>query len=101
MPHSHDLSLFEIPPILVTMTAITCGVLAAMALQIYLAAAGYDVAGLWQETPATRVLHLRAAGPWWAIAGLAFLVGGAVAAVLSRRPPPWPLRSLRWLLGAA
>jgi hypothetical protein len=48
-----------------------------------------------------KALQVRTAGPWWATAGLAFLVSGATAAVLSRAPLPWRrFRLLRWLAGA-
>ena len=40
-------------------------------------------------------------GPWWAIAGMAFVVSGATAAALVRLPFPWRrFRPLRWVLGA-
>src|SRR5712691_13225348 len=72
------------------------GVLAALVVQIQLSRAGMDVTGLLQNPSST----LRMAGPWWAIAGSAFIVGGAVAAALSRFPPPWrSFRLLRWILG--
>jgi hypothetical protein len=91
----------EIPRGLIYTSALTCGVLAAMALQIYLDRAGFDLVGLWGNLLSAKALQLRTAGPWWATAGLAFLVSGAIAAVLSRAPLPWRrFRLLRWLLGA-
>ena len=46
-------------------------------------------------------MQLRSAGPWWAIAAVAFVVGGVIAAALSRMPLPWRrFRLLRWLGGA-
>jgi hypothetical protein len=81
--------------------AVTCGVLAAMALQIYLSGAGFDLGALWEGLLAAKGRQLRTTGPWWAIAGTAFAVGGATAAALSRLPFPWRrFRPLRWALGA-
>jgi hypothetical protein len=92
----------ELPRTLIYTTALTCGVLAALALQIQLARTGSDLVGLWQSLAAGKGLQLRTAGPWWGIAGAAFLVGGATAAALVRLPLPWHrFRLLRWLAGAA
>jgi len=103
MPHpkrpAADLAL---APALVYATAATCGVLAALAVQIQLSRAGSDVVGLWQKLSTPGAMQLRSAGPWWAIAAVAFVVGGVLAAVLSRMPLPWRrFRLLRWLGGAA
>src|SRR5262249_47595904 len=44
---------------------------------------------------------LRTTGPWWGIAGLAFVASGITAAALSRLPPPWHrFRLLRWVVAA-
>jgi hypothetical protein len=97
-----ELAPVELPPILIYATALTCGVMAALALQIYLGRAGFDLVDLWGNVFSPRALQLRAAGPWWAIAGLAFIVSGATAAALSRLPLPWRrFRLLRWAAGAA
>ena len=81
--------------------AVTCGVLAALALQIYLIAAGFDLGALWESLLTAKARQLRTTGPWWAIAGTAFVVSGATAAALSRLPFPWRrFRPLRWALGA-
>jgi hypothetical protein len=96
-----DLSPTALPRVLVYATALTCGVLAAMALQIHLERAGFDLVGLWHNLFSARALQLRAAGPWWGTAALAFLVSGAVAAALSRAPLPWRrFRLVRWVAGA-
>ena len=72
-----------------------------MALQVYLSSAGFDLAGLWENLFASSARQLRTAGPWWAIAGVAFVTGGITAAALSRFPPPWQrFRLLRWIGGA-
>ena len=97
-----DLSPVALPRGLIYTTALTCGVLAALALQIYLTRSGYDLVGLWANAFSTKAMQLRTAGPWWAIAGVAFVVSGATAAALSLLPLPWRrFRLLRWALGAA
>ena len=97
-----DLSPIALPRGLIYTTALTCGVLAALALQIYLTRSGFDLVGLWANVFSTKAMQLRTAGPWWAIAGVAFVVSGATAAVLSRLSLPWRrFRLLRWVLGAA
>lgn len=89
-----------LPRVLIFATALTCGVLTALAVQMQLSRMGLDVAGLWQNLFSPKALQLRTAGPWWAIAGSAFIAGGIVAAVLSRFPPPWRgFRVIRWILG--
>ena len=96
-----ELAPTELPPALIYTTALTCGVLAALALQIHLSRAGYDLVSLWENVFSTKSMQLRAAGPWWAIAGLAFIVSGATAAALSLLPLPWRrFRLLRWAAGA-
>jgi hypothetical protein len=81
-------------------TALTCGVMAALALQIYLSRSGFDLAMLWENVLA-NARQLRTTGPWWATAGLAFATGGAVAAALTRSRRPFRrLRLLRWTAGA-
>jgi hypothetical protein len=95
-----DLSDLVLPRVLIFTTALTCGVLAALVVQIQLSRTGLDVVGLWQNLFSTKALQLRTAGPWWAIAGSAFIASGAVAAALSRFPLPWRgFRLLRWILG--
>jgi hypothetical protein len=101
-PPKRDLSSTALPRGLIYTTALTCGVLAALALQIYLERAGYDLVALWSNLLSAKGLQLRTAGPWWATAGLAFVVSGATAAALSRLPLPWRrFRLLRWLAGGA
>jgi hypothetical protein len=96
-----ELARIELPPVLIYTTALTCGVLAALALQIYLSRAGFELVGLWGNLLSTKAMQLRTAGPWWAIAGTAFIASGATAAALSRLPLPWRrFRLLRWAAGA-
>jgi hypothetical protein len=97
-----ELARIELPRVLIYTSALTCGVLAALALQIYLSRAGYDVVGLWDNLLSAKAMQLRTALPWWSIAGVAFIVSGTTAAALSRLPLPWRrFRLLRWLAGAA
>jgi hypothetical protein len=68
---------------------------------VYLNRAGYDLVSVWQNLLSPRAMQLRTAGPWWAIAGVAFIVSGLTAATLSRLPLPWRrFRLLRWVAGA-
>ena len=91
----------EFPGILIYMCALTFGVLAALAVLIWFSRAGFDPVSTWRDLFSTKALQLRAAGPWWAIAGAAFIVSGATAAALSRLPLPWHrFRTVRWLLAA-
>jgi len=86
-----------LPHTLIYLTALTCGVLAALALLIYLDQAGYGLIGLWGNLFSSEALQLRTAGPWSATAGLAFVVSGATAAALARLPLPWSqFRVFRW-----
>ena len=96
-----ELPRTEVPRPLVLVTAMTCGVLAAIAAQIVLAQRGIELAGMWRDI-AGKGFHLRAAGAWWMMPGTALLVGAAVAAALSRYPLPWlGFRLLRWIAGTA
>jgi hypothetical protein len=97
-----ELSPAALPLALIYATALTCGVLAALALQAYLSRAGFDLASPWENFFSSGTRDLRTTGPWWAIAGLAFITSGITAAALSRLPPPWHrFRLLRWAAGAA
>src|SRR5258708_14304300 len=60
-----------LPPALIYAAALTCGVLAALALEIYLTGAGFDPANLWENSLSSGTRDLRTAGPWWGIAALA------------------------------
>jgi hypothetical protein len=96
-----ELSSVAPPPALIYATALTCGVLAALALQVYLSRAGFDLASLWENVFSSGTRELRTAGPWWGMAGLAFVTSGMTAAALSRLALPWHrFRLLRWAAGA-
>jgi hypothetical protein len=90
----------EFSHVLIFAVAITAGVLSALALQIWLTAAGYEPATAWQQVLSTKA-QLRTAGPWWGIAGVSFIAAGVCASALSWFPLPWRrFRTLRWALGA-
>jgi hypothetical protein len=90
----HELHHTDLPRPLIYAAAMTCGVLAAMAVQILLSRAGVELA--------STAPQLRSAGTWWLMVGAAFLVSAAVAGALSRLPWPWyRFRLLRWIFGAA
>jgi len=55
-----------LPATLVYGTALTCGLLAAIAVQIQLNRAGFDFVSLWQNLFPSGAMQLRTAGPWWA-----------------------------------
>src|ERR1700730_9620018 len=92
------LSSVPLPATLIYATALTCGVMAAIGLQVYLNRAGYDLVNLWQNLLSPRAMQLRTAGPWWAMAGVAFIVRGVTAAGLS--PHSVARRGLRQVWGA-
>src|SRR5262245_12530152 len=99
-PPKREMSELALSRALIFTTALTCGVLTALAVQIQLNSMGLDVVSLWQNLFSPGALQLRTAGPWWAIAGSAFIAGGVAAAVLSRFPLPWRgFRLIRWILG--
>src|ERR1700730_519928 len=72
--NNRALSSVPLPATLIYATALTCGVMAAIGLQVYLNRAGYDLVSLWQNLLSPRAMQLRTAGPWWAMAGVG---GGA------------------------
>ncbi len=97
-----ELPRTELPRSLIYVTAMTCGVLAAMTAQIVLARNGIEISAVWRNLLSAEALQLRSAGVWWLMAAAAFLGGTAVAGALSRLPWPWHrLRLVRWVLGAA
>ena len=95
-----ELPRTEVPRPLVLVTAMTCGVLAAIAAQIVLAQRGIELGDVWRDL-SIRGRQLRAAAAWWAMAGAGLLASAFVAAALSRFPLPWlRFRMLRWIAGA-
>jgi hypothetical protein len=95
----HDL---PVPATLVYSTALICGILAAIAAQIELGRNGFELVSVWESRHSAGAIELRTTGPWWAVAGVAFIVSGATAAALSRISLPWRrFRLLRWVIGAA
>jgi hypothetical protein len=97
-----ELPRTDLPRPAVYATAVVCGVLTAIVVQIILGHAGVELSDVWRNLLSGQSLQLRSAGPWWAMAGAAFLMGAVVAAALSRLPLPWlSFRLIRWILGAA
>jgi len=93
---TRNLAPIELPCTLIFTTALTCGVLAALALQIYLSRAGYDLLSFRQNPMSAKAL-----APWWAVPVAALFASGATAAALSQLPLPWRrFRLLRWTIGA-
>ena len=87
----------ELSRTLVYVTSMTCGVLAAIAAEILLRRTGIEIADTWRSL-ASGQLQMRVVSIFWLMIGSAFVVSAAVAAALSRLPPPWlRLRTLRWL----
>jgi hypothetical protein len=100
-PPRRELSPIELPRALVYTSAVTCGVLAALAAQLYLSRFDLGIWAFGQNLLSGKAMQLRTALPWWAIAFVAFVVSGATAAALSHLPLPWRrFRLLRWLAGA-
>jgi hypothetical protein len=96
-----ELPRTEVPRPLIYATAVTCGVLAAMAVQILLGTRGIELAGMWRNLLSTQALQLRSAGAWWLLVMSSILVGAMVAAALSRLPLPWhDFRLPRWIMSA-
>jgi hypothetical protein len=90
----------DLPSPLTVVTGVTAGVLAAMAALILLGQNGVELAGVWSEFVSTKAPQLRSAGAWWLMAASAFVIGAAVAGLLSRLPWPWlRFRKPRWLAG--
>jgi hypothetical protein len=85
---------------LALLTALTCGTLIALALQVLLSHYGMQIADVWREMTTSE--RFRAAMVWWIIAGVTLVTGAVVARPLAQFKPPWVrLRALRWIVGAA
>ena len=83
-------------PLLAGMTA---GIFVTLAVQVLLNNRGMRIGTIWQNMSVGDPPNLRAALVWWVVAGSALVVGAAVAAVLTRSPPPWHrFRAVRWIL---
>ena len=97
-----ELPRTDLPWPAVYATGVSCGVFAAILVQILLSRAGIELAGVWRNLLSAQTLQLRSAGAWWLMAGSAFLVSAIVVGALSRLPLPWHrFRLLRWIVGAA
>jgi hypothetical protein len=94
---TRELASVDLPRSLIFTSAVGCGVLAALAAQIYLRNHGYDLVSFWQSPQSAKAL-----GPWWWMAIVGAVVSSATAAALSHLPLPWRrFRLLRWVAGIA
>jgi hypothetical protein len=92
----------QLPPVrtLSFTTGTLGGFLVAVSAQVLLSQTHFDLAAMWYDLFAATV-QIRSALAWWLIAGTA-LAGGFLAAAVTRflLMNWWPLRLLRWILGA-
>lgn len=88
--------------LLVIGAAISGGVLLAIVAQVMLAQFGLDLTAIWRAVGVPRAAQLRAATAWWLIAGITFIAGFAIAALVRYVVAnPGRIRSeLAWLGGA-
>jgi hypothetical protein len=77
-PTANDLSY----RLLIFGAAISGGVLLAIVVQVVLAQLGLDLAAIWHAVKVPRAAQLRAATAWWLIAGITFMAGFAIAALV-------------------
>lgn len=68
--------------VLVFGAAISGGVLLAIVAQVVLAQLGLDISAIWHAVKVSRAAQLRAATAWWLIAGITFIGGFAIAALV-------------------
>jgi hypothetical protein len=96
-----ELPRAELPRVLVYVTAMICGLFAAITAQVLLRRNGIELADTWRSLASGQTLQTRSVSAFWLMVGASFLVSAIVAAALSRLPLPWHrLRPLRWLLSA-
>jgi hypothetical protein len=87
--------------VLALATGMIGGLLTALTVQIVLGRTNIEIWAAWHDLFVTATAQLRSALAWWLIAGTA-LVAGFIAAALARflMTNWWPLRWLRWIVGA-
>src|SRR5579872_6275686 len=78
------------------------GALVAVSAQVVGGRLNVELAAMWNDLFANSAMQLRSALIWWVIVVTA-LIGGFTAAGVTRflLTNWWPLRLLRWILGAA
>jgi hypothetical protein len=78
------------------------GFLIAVSAQVLLGHTNVELAAMWHDLLIGSPVQIRSAFAWWLIAGTA-LIGGFLCAAVTRflLTNWWPLRVLRWILGAA
>ena len=90
-----------VPPALPLLVGLTAGVLAALVVDVQLAAKEMSVATALSQLAGGEQVRFASASALWAIAGVAFVAGAATASLLGKYPPPWrEMRALRWIIGA-
>jgi hypothetical protein len=86
----------HLPRVFVLGTSVTCGVLLALAVYVFLGDVGLDMAAAWRRAAPVRSDQLASALAWWLIAASGF-AGSFVAVVIIRASADGsPLG--RWLL---
>jgi hypothetical protein len=75
---------FAATRVLTFAAAMSAGVIASMVTEIMLGRRGIELAGVWPGVVAANAGQMRAAVAWWSIAGTAFIVSFAIAAVMAR-----------------
>jgi len=89
-----------VSPALPLLVGLTAGVLAALVVDVQLAAKDMSVATAWSQLVGGEPVRFASASALWAIAGIAFVAGAITAALLGKYPPPWrDQRVLRWIVG--
>lgn len=87
-------------PALPLLVGLTAGLLAALVVDVQLAARHMSVATVWSQLGSGEQVRFASASALWAIAGIAFVVGAATSALLGKYPAPWrDQRVLRWIIG--
>ena len=94
-----ELPRTDLPRVLIYVTAMICGVFAAITAQVLLRRNGIELGDAWRSLASGQTLQTRSVSAYWLMLGASFLISAIVAAALSRLPLPWHrLRPLRWLL---
>jgi hypothetical protein len=80
---------------------VIAGTLAAIGAQIFLTRMNVELAAAWHDLFVAWTAQFKSALAWWLVAGTA-LVFGYIAAAVTRflMLHWWPLRLLRWIVGA-
>ncbi len=95
-----DTTAAELPRVLLFVTALTCGLLLALAVHMALTGAGAGLTSMWHTLFPSSMDQFKSALAWWAI-GIAGCVGSLGAVLLLQKPAAGqPLRRfLRLIVG--